>query len=1120
MTDSLHPPATDLQARREALDPERSFIVQAPAGSGKTELLTQRLLALLAEVNEPEEILAITFTRKAAAEMRGRLLMALQSAHMESAPHNSHARTTWLLAKAALRRSDERGWDLLGNPLRLQLQTIDSFCSLLTRRMPWLSRFGAPPRISQEPLELYGLAAEQLLGRLESGEAGGESVALLLDHLDNQLSRLRDMIVVMLGRRDQWLRSLLDRRHEQARVQLEEGLRAFNIQLLRQLHTLLGADPKAELLHWAESAACSLADSGDTTLQNLLDVREDSPEQDFLLWDRVLQLALTNQDQWRKSVDRRQGFPPGAAGAEAKRSFLAFLKEMSVVPGLLEAMQAFRRRPASSYQESQWELLDALIELLPLAVAELSMVFRQQGEVDFIEVASAALLALGNADAPEELLLQLDARLRHILVDEFQDTSYIQYELLHRLTSGWEAGDGRTLFLVGDPMPSIYRFRQAEVGYFLRVCTAGIGQVRPVPIRLEANFRSRQGVVDWVNDVFPATFPPREDLLRGGVPYAVAAATRPALQGPAVDGWACIGRQDEAEAARVVELVEIARKRNPDASIAILVRARRHFACIIPALRRAGLAFQAQDLDSLEQRPLIQDLRALTRALLHPADRISWLAVLRSPWCGLTLHDLQQLIGGERRTPIWDLLDPRQREMLFSRLSEEGQKRWERIRPALEAGLETRGRCSLRALVETTWLAMAGPACVDAQRLPDAERYFRLLEELDHGGDLLDFEQLDRRLEQLFASPDPLAGDRLQLMTIHKAKGLQFDTVILPGLGRTMPRQERPLLNWLEHPEHGLLLAPMRRADSDTEDPTYQAIQRLQQEKGDLETDRLLYVAVTRAVERVHLLGHLETRQSGDVQPAVQSLLARIWGRAGGIFTIRDVPMTEEKSRPPQVLKRLPAEWQIPPLAPTVKTRREGVHSASKGREGQARRLAVNLRSHENRVTGNLIHHLLETFGQPGGGLPTRSSLRGDLGDWQKLLVHGGIPAHRLDACLQRVQTALEHSFFGRNAEFLFTRQIETATEFAIHGMLDGQLVHAVIDRTFISDDGVRWILDYKTSEPKPGEMVEDFLLREQERYAPQLQIYSRLLTGREPLRKIRSALYFPLIDRLVILES
>ncbi|MBH0312402.1 UvrD-helicase domain-containing protein, partial [Alcaligenes faecalis] len=129
---------SDSPARARALDPESSFLVQAPAGSGKTELLTDRILALLARVQRPEEIVAITFTRKAAAEMHARVLEKLAAANQER-PAEPYRVRSWELARAAMQRNQEQQWDLLAYPARLSIRTIDSLCAHLVRAMPWIT---------------------------------------------------------------------------------------------------------------------------------------------------------------------------------------------------------------------------------------------------------------------------------------------------------------------------------------------------------------------------------------------------------------------------------------------------------------------------------------------------------------------------------------------------------------------------------------------------------------------------------------------------------------------------------------------------------------------------------------------------------------------------------------------------------------------------------------------------------------------------------------------------------------------------------------------------------------------------------------------------------------------
>src|SRR3546814_2946454 len=140
-------------------------------------------------------------------------------------------------------------------------------------------------------------------------------------------------------------------------------------------------------------------------------------------------------------------------------------------------LAGIRLAPREGYTDEQHEVLRLLIEALWLAAAQLNLRFTEAAEVDFTEISQRALLALGHADEPTDLLLALDTAIWHILIDEFQDTSQSQIDLLERLTSGWQQGDGRTLFLVGDPMQSIYRFRKADVGCFLKVKEQGLGDI-------------------------------------------------------------------------------------------------------------------------------------------------------------------------------------------------------------------------------------------------------------------------------------------------------------------------------------------------------------------------------------------------------------------------------------------------------------------------------------------------------------------------------------------------------------------------------------------------------------------------------------------------------------------
>ncbi len=1143
------PTPSDAAERLQALDPARSFIVQAPAGSGKTELLTNRYLNLLAHVDHPEEAVAITFTRKAAAEMRNRVLAALDSAACEARPAPTHRALTWDLAHTVLAHDASAHWDLRANPGRLRIGTIDSFCSALTRQMPLLSRLGAPPATVEDAEPLYREAARNLIGLLETGGSWSPAIERLLLHLDNHLPRVEELLAQMLARRDQWLRHLADRDSERLR---RETLEAALGRLVRDtLAALRAATPTqllSELLAIARDAAQRLtADASDSAILACLDLRvlPGDTADELPAWRGLAQLLLTGEGAWRKQANANLGFPAPSGTRDAaektrresaKQRFGSLLESFAEHDAFRSRLAGLALLPPPRYDDNQWQVVEALCELLPLAVAQLRLVFQARGEVDFTEVAWGAIQALGVPDEPTDLALSLDYRIRHLLVDEFQDTSQSQFELLERLTAGWEPDDGRTLFVVGDPMQSIYRFRQAEVGLYLRARHEGIGRVRLAPIDLRVNFRSQSGLVEWVNQAFARVLPATEDIAAGAVCHAPAVALHPALSGDAVRVHAFIGQDDVAEAQRVVTLAREALAGSADKTVAVLVRSRSHLYQIAPHLKQAKLPFRAVEIEELGHRPAVQDLLALTRALVHPADRIAWLALLRAPWCGLTLADLEALAGDDSRDgggratqgavagdagiTVWERLQDVARH---ERLSADGRARVARVQPILSAALADRRRLPLRRAVEGVWLALGGPGCV-AERtdLEDAEVFFDLVEELEEGGDLPDLARLEEQAAQLFALPDVEADARLQLMTIHKAKGLEFHTVIVPGLGRLPRANDRPLLLWLERTTaraHApdLLLAPIRASGAEKE-PIYDHLWRLDQEKGRYEDGRLLYVAATRAIERLHLLGHAPVRESGDAvelaTPDSRSLLSPLWPVVRGEFEAAFARRSPPGAAPPMepaagdghVIRRLPASWRlpVPPASPVAVAADETVHPESPAVE-------FEWASESIRHVGTVVHRVLQHMAREGVEHWTSERLRSMQPVFARVLAELGVPEAQRSQAVARVERALQQTLADARGRWLLgAAHADAHSEFALSGVLDGDIVNVILDRSFVDETGTRWIVDYKTSAHEGGGL-DEFLDREQERYRSQLERYARLLAPLDS-RPIRLGLYFPLL--------
>ena len=1082
----------DEPQRRAALDPTQSFTVRAPAGSGKTELLIQRFLRLLAVVKKPEAIVAITFTRKAAGEMLDRILVALGDARAGTPVDKPHLRITRELARQVLERDQELGWDLLEHPGRLRVQTIDSLCMSITGEMPWLARLGGMPRIEEDARRLYEEAAHQTL--LESDPEYQQALTKLLRHLDNNSTHARDLIATMLANRDQWLR-LLKLDDEAARGALEKSLANAVAKGLEAVDRCVPADLRSVWLNVARYAACNMPGHAAYAAIQDLTTWPDPIAADADVWRGLATVLLTGKgarSEWRKGLTVNCGFPPGSKSR--KIQCLELIAALQSRDGLLEALGHVRELPPPSYSDTQWEVLRALLRTLRLAVAQLKMVFQTERVIDFMELGIAARFALGQIDNPTEVAYHMDSRIEHLLVDEFQDTSRAQFELLEQLTGGWQPGDGRTLFLVGDPMQSIYRFRQAEVGLFGEAEENGIGGLPMTRLQLRLNRRSRPAIVERVNALFSDSFPKVSDADAGAVGYTASLAAREEPDGiVTIDGF--VEGEDELEAARVIERIRSAQREDPDGSVAILVRARSHLFAITEALKTAALPFSAVDIDPLADRSIVRDLLALTRAMLDPADRIAWLSILRAPWCGLTLADLEALVRDRLTASIWDGLQD------LSSLTDDGRRRAASLRDVLAEAFAEQGRWPLRRWVERVWLRLGGPACLERNQgaLQDAAAYFDLLEAEQAGADVRDFERFRKRVADLFAQPENPVGAGLHVLTIHKAKGLEFDTVIVPGLGRRAKSDDKPLVLFHEWRVAGgfeCLVAPIDETRAEP-DELYRYLRRLDRRQNDWERTRQLYVAATRAKKRLHLMGHV----GNNGEPAKSSMLSDLWlalsAEERSLFKRDDAGTAQPPAqRPEDVLRRLPESWRLPELPAPVAW--QGTTAA----DAEPHEPTFEWVGESLRHAGTVVHAFVQRMkgvDEPG---PDGPAIR-------RALMHAGVSPLDLEAAAQRVRQALARIRTSRRGRWILESHEDSHSEYAVTGMVNGEVVRGLVDRTFV-DAGIRWIIDFKTSEHEGGKL-DEFLDEQQRRYRDQIERYARILTLLG--NPVRLGLYFPLLD-------
>ena len=1123
---------SDQAARDAALNPAKSFIVQAPAGSGKTGLLVRRYLTLLAYVESPEQILAITFTRKATAEMRQRITDALTSVASDEMLNtdgiNAQEQHSDLkhIAALAMQNDMKHGWHLSRHPGRMRIQTIDSFCSELVSRMPWSSRFGSSPNILEDPSGLYQQAATLALGHVERSHKSPVSLSAghILHLLDANFVLAQNLLVDMLGKRDKWLRML----GENSRDQLQEW-RAVTIQeTLSHCASLISNAIHEDLVQLLRTQANNLApDFPSDDLEACLFLEEfpTTTSANIPIWRALAALLLTaNGSGFRKTVDKRQGFPTDQP--KEKQLLLALLKDLAsddaLSSQLAKALAEVSSLPDPKYTDTQWQSLEALLTLLPIAVAELKILFREQGCADYIELGHRAEEALmektsDGTDLPTDLALAFDYQLKHILMDEFQDTSTGQIELLEKLLAGWQRNDGRTAFFVGDPMQSIYRFREAEVGNFINTQMHGIAELQPEPLNLTCNFRSSSPLVQWFNKTFSEVMPKKSNVLKSAVAYIPAQKWIEQKDGDGVIIHPLIDANMEDESHYISALIQSLQQENPDQSIAVLGRTRTSLNPIAVALEKAGIAYQGIKLRRLNERQAIQDLSNLVIALQQPADRLAWISVLRAPWAGMSLEDLTAICAAPASQPFLETWSDSE---VLDQLSPQGQSALVKINAVLADSLQRRDHFPVWQNLQTTWFNLGGPVVVDPGEIEDCFRFFEVVRKLENQDINLSQKSLSDALNNLWAITNSTSS--VQLSTIHGAKGLEFDIVILADLDRRPRSNDRELIRFKKLPDR--LLIASRPSNDDADTAFYDYLGEIEKQHQHNETTRLLYVACTRAQRQLHLVGKANTATTEGLRsPSAQSLLALLWPEVEAKFLVslnaplKELPIVENlvKEGFAYPLTRIPSNWQQPHIPQTIKVGTGTDLPQKPALELVEEDIEFSWAGEITRICGIIIHQTFQHIDDRGWEDWCQWMQKPPVTAWENSLREHDIPTDNIPDAIRQIHTAVLQTIADPQAAWIFSNQHKgLQVEWPITGLVNNKIVKGIIDRSFV-DNGTRWIIDFKSSRHDDEHSLPEFLQEESNRYRSTMSRYVRLVTLLDQ-RPVRAALYYPVLQQLV----
>lgn len=1145
----------DMAARIRALSPAESFHVESPAGAGKTSLLTARFIRLLSVVDHPHEILALTFTNKAVNEMRERIGFLLRQAEKDTPCDDPWVNSFLPHAQEALKRHT-RHINLLKSPDGLRIMTFHSFCLFLIRQSPWEAQvpFAAVVARDEDQGDLLTGAirnTQQQIFALPPDDPLRQALKQRLLHMNNNWPALEAELRQLVARRDLLadliteVKAAPDKDHL-ARV-LAGRLSAFISYRLAAsrssfLATELGGNWSLLRAHLHEK---NPPESPPAPIPG-------SAWNDLPDWLSIANLCLTKDGKPRKQFRITDGFCKNFGGTH----WAEYIKNLPERVG--SQLRSLRELPLPDMPLTD---LDALFDLI-LMVSQTMQVYdalcRRRGVMDYVELEFAALRALGDEDTPADLQMLLDQRIRHILVDEFQDTSRNQWHLLQRLCAGWQPGDGRTVFIVGDPKQSIYGFRKAEVSIFMEaregIPIPGQGYLKLTPVNLTTNFRSCAELIDFTNEVFGQTVMAGPDEEVDEVPYQAF------LPAPGKEGKGRIvlatftkndGSRDEArfrEASWLAGEVKRISANCDGKTMGVLLPARTYLATYLKAMVREGLQVQVQEGILLKERPEVVDMHSLTLALVRPHDDLAWASLLRSAWCWTGLDILYEV--SKQNAISWSQKIERFKHSAIA--PETLKKLWEFI--ALYA--PQIGRQPLAEVIGAIWEGVNGPAVVCARLGPagveNCRRFLKILTGAEAGIPEETLSRLDLLLETAYAPPDPLSvRSPVQIMTVHRAKGLEFDVVFLPyldwnplgGSGKDSPPY---LLERLPGStgERLIALSPDRRLKK--EDKTYNLLKDIWKKRQLGESKRLFYVAATRAKKELYLSG-LVTERDGESSATKNSFLSYLLAHTGLKAMVESMPdpvlsatgvaapAISIKSELPAPIPFTPERLSYQVISPSslkggtvelsqaqrhpsasVGTKAMETHLTLSTSEGEGERVSAAGMDVYSLARGTVIHRLFEHLTK-GTGLPPERAVA-------VAMLSEGVDKHTSQGSakgiLAEVEACLKEEFC---AYILRPDHPFAASEWMIEdqpvadapGRETGTVRSGIIDRV-VFDGDYWWLVDYKTTPLPSGIGLEEFLKEQEMLYHGQLLTYREMLAQQKQIDpvKIRLLLYFTVIQK------
>lgn len=1106
--------ADDQADRLRALDPHQSFIIQAPAGSGKTELLIQRYLRLLTTVDETEKILAITFTKKAAGEMRYRIHQSLMRAKDANVPDKTHEKQTWELARNVYNHAKKMQWDCEQITNKLSIMTIDACCQQFLRftQAPYLLSAQFSLCLQPEPIYLNAIGEFIQDHCLQPASRHHQDFQSLLLNQHHDYKQVERLLLDALKCREKWLRLTLQTKHQNFIQLFAHAIKHSHYAHLEAIyHNLPSSDLKQlerifkSINHYNQSIG----------LHSDLETLAQTPCDDWKIhhWQKLVNMLVTSTNTWRSLLRQKQGFANQTQlkalslddrqiYQEAKSQLLTLVSEWKNNPIVCDLLLECQLLPKVSDPTEEWACIEPLLNLLPSLAAYLQLHMQDKQMIDFPGINLQLLSALLDEHQHSQLVMQIYQRFTHLLIDEFQDTSVNQFEILELAFSAWKGESHRSITVVGDPMQSIYRFRQAEVKLFRQVQLNGFAGIALDNVYLSSNYRSSSHLINQLNHCFSQFMSPKFNQFSPAV----------AVFNQENSGIFCHRSiSKESHNQYLCKLIKKLIHNHPNQSKCLLVRSRSQLSTLLPLFRQQGIAYSGVGIDSLAKCQSVLDCFNLISLPLDYLDRKSWIGFLRAPAISLSIDDIT-IICQPKSQSIWDNLN-----QYSDRISLNGQRILQRILPPLSSYLKQFGRQPHDQLAKSFWHHLGFDlAITQASDYENCMTFFSLFQELASTNQPITSYSLEQLLNTF---PEKTQDERdydLQVMTIHKSKGLEFDIVLMPHLEQSSPISSQSLLDWTyiqnQSQFHLLMHTHPRYKNKSTSVHKYlRHVDKLAQLA---ETERLYYVAFTRAKSQLHIL-HTQKSSYPERSPMknLQPILEQILDPSDIVSDhVNDQSNSTTKDIDSLTEQILAHDWEHPLYASPNNVLLNQEYDQTSASPTIADLLSEPQVSEQ--LWGVLVHRAIECILSNTGQVKSL-----DHNKLSQLAASIGLCPDQFAQDIQTLHQQLQALSCDKNFSWISNhlhknRLVETSI---LYQHKSYRIDYAFYD----SSTNTVWIIDFKTHK------IHDFLQNGSvshpqttpAHYLEQLAIYKKCLSQCFPKHSVATALYYPLSRHLEIIH-